>query len=345
MATIRSHAERLLAAQDSEWLREAAADIATAMRARWNVRVEERESFPTRGYGGWCDGMSIAESGIVLYRPTGGRRSRFTLAHELAHIIVESDDEALTWLGDREQVDRDLEQICDVIAAQILIPEWSIERALDGRPPTAAALTRLHNATTASWSACAIAVANRLPCDGFVAIVNRETSTVMFAARSRDTHPYAWTGDNIPKAHVLRGTDPPTTSRSFWPRFNVNEPRPYYVSVECNASFAHAVFAENDLWSVDKLHLPGDDQEDRRYDGTIDCPSCGYKGRTAMYPCTRCHSSTCQRCGKCDCDRANERPRVMCAECTAFVLPHLVEGGYCLDCRRQFGWPDPKNQL
>lgn len=333
MATLKSHAERILAAQEPEWLAEAAADIARAMRARWNLTVEEGQSFRARGHGGWCDGMSISAAGVVVYRSTGGRRFRFTLAHELAHVIVESDDEALTWLGDREDVDRDLEQICDVIASRILIPEGLLDSALGGMPPSAAALRMLHETTTASWSACAIALAGRLPCDGFVAIVNRMTNTVVFSARARDTHPYAWAGDVVPTAHDLRRPDPRSASRSFWPRFNVNEPRPYYVSIEVDGDFAHAVFAENDLWLVEKLHLPARDHGDRRYDGTIDCPSCGYKGRTAMYPCSTCRRPTCQRCGKCDCDRAEEVERVMCENCTLFLLPHLVVGGYCADCR------------
>ena len=277
--------------------------------------------------------MSISAAGVVVYRSTGGRRFRFTLAHELAHVIVESDDEALTWLGDREDVDRDLEQICDVIASRILIPEALLDRALGGMPPSAAALRMLHETTTASWSACAIALAGRLPCDGFVAIVNRMTNTVVFSARARDTHPYAWAGDVVPTAHDLRRPDPRSACRSFWPRFNVNEPRPYYVSIEADGDFAHAVFAENDLWLVEKLHLPARDQGDRRYDGTIDCPSCGYKGRTAMYPCSTCRRPTCQRCGKCDCDRAEEVERVMCENCTLFLPAHLVVGGYCADCR------------
>ena len=259
------------------------------------------------------------------------RRSRFTLAHELAHVIADGDDEVLTWLGDRDDVDRDLEQICDVIAARILIPEWAIDAALEGGSPTAAALTRLHDTTTASWAACAIALANRLPCDGFVALVDRSTNTVMFSARARDTHPYAWKGDVVPTSHALRRTDPPRVSTSFWPRFNVNEPRPYYVSIEVHGDYAQAVFAEHDLWSVAKLHLPARDQEDRRYDGNVDCPSCGYSGRTALFPCSKCKSATCQRCGECDCDR--EPARVMCDECTRFFLPHLVVDGYCADCR------------
>jgi hypothetical protein len=333
MATIKSHAERIFAAQDPEWLEEAAADIAETMRSRWGLLVQESRSFRARGAGGWCDGMSITEAGVVVYRRTGGRRFRFTLAHELAHMLVESDDDCLMWLADRNEVDRDLEQICDVIAAKVLIPDWAVDRALAGGYPSANTLTALHQSTTASWSACAIALAGRLPCDGFVVIANRTTNTVYFSSRARDTHPYAWAGDTIPTSHELRRETPPATCKTWWPRFSKNDPRPYYASIEVSGDFVQAVFVENDLWSVDALHLPSDDQADRRYQGTIDCPSCGYKGRTAFFPCSTCKKPTCQKCHKCGCDRVNELQREMCQYCTRFFPLNQLEDGYCSDCR------------
>lgn len=331
MPTISTEADRLLAAVDPEWLEEASADVEATMQSRWGMTIRASTTFRSRGAGGWCDGMSITDAGIVVYNAIGGRRTRFTLAHELGHAIVEADDDCLMWLGDRDDVDRDLEQLCDVIAARILIPDWAVDGVLAGGPPSAAALSKLHAATEASWTACAIALASRLPCEGFVAIVNRVDNTVFFSARSRDTHPYAWAGDLIPASHELRRPEPRPKSKSFWPRFNVNEPRPYYLSIETTGDWAHAVFADNDLWSVERLHLPARGQEDRRHDGTISCPSCGYSGRTAMYPCSTCKQPTCQRCGKCGCDR--EPKRVMCKSCTLTFQAHLVVDGVCRDCR------------
>lgn len=342
MATITTHAERILAAQEPEWLEEAAGDIENTMRTRWRLTVEPSYSFQSRGAGGWCDGTSITRSGIVMYKPTGGRRDRFTLAHELGHKFVDEDDECLIWLADREDVDRDLEQVCDVIASRILVPPWRLDAVLDGGPPTAQALRRLHDASEASWTCCAIALAGRLPCDGFVSIIDRRHQTVFYSARTGDTRPYAWAGDALPPAHALRRDEIPAKCKSFWPAFNKNEPRSYYLSADTDGDYAHAVFANNDLWNVETLHvgpqpLPSDRgrSERERYEGDVSCPSCGYVGTTALFPCSTCKTATCQRCGKCDCDRKNEMMRVMCTgkDCFSYVLPHLIEDGLCPGCR------------
>lgn len=253
--TITTHAERILAAQDPEWLEEAAGNIEATMRSRWKLTVEPSRSFRSRGAGGWCDGTSITRSGLVLYRPTGSRRDRFTLAHELGHNLVDADEECLIWLGDREDVDRDFEQVCDVIASRILIPGWRLDTVLGGGPPTAQSLRQLYENSEASWSCCAIALAGRLPCDGFVSIIDRRDDTVFFGARTRDTLPYAWAGDPLPPTHPLRREEILSKCKSFWPGFNMNERRTYYMSAEANGDYVHAVFAVNDLWNVEKLHV------------------------------------------------------------------------------------------
>lgn len=340
MPTITTHAERILAAQDPEWLEDAAGNIEATMRSRWKLTVEPSRSFRSRGAGGWCDGTSITRSGIVLYRPTGSRRDRFTLAHELGHNLVDADEECLVWLGDREEVDRDFEQICDVIASRILIPGWRLDAVLGGGPPTAQSLRQLYENSEASWSCCAIALAGRLPCDGFVSIIDRRDDTVFFGARTRDTRPYAWAGDPLPPTHPLRREEIPSKCKSFWPGFNMNERRTYYMSAEANGDYAHAVFAVDDLWNIEKLHVGpkpvrGSRPDPERYEGDISCPLCGYVGTTALFPCGTCKEQTCQRCGRCGCDRMNEFKRVMCAgkNCFSFVLPHLIEEGLCPDCR------------
>lgn len=333
MATTRSEATRLLGSQPEDWVREAAENILHAMTNRWELAVYEKQSFTSRGAGGWCDGMSITSSGIVFYRPTGNRRSAFTLAHELGHNIVESDEACINWLSTQDDLERELEHLCDEIAARILLPRTVIDAALGGEPPSATALARLHDTSQASWSCCAIALAGRLPCDGFIALVDQRSQQVYFSARARDTRPYAWRDDTIPTGHTLRGLHGPIETVSSWPRFNINEPRRYYLSADSNGEWANAVFAENDLWHIEAFHAPQSEPEGSHHTGRLKCQSCGYKGTTRLYPCDTCGEERCQRCEKCQCDREAEKPRVMCAGCTMFVLPHLLDAGLCPDCR------------
>ena len=331
--TISSHAARIVSGLTNEQLEDAHADIRYALEVHWGQTCVAASSMGTRGHGGWCDGMSICSAGVVLYRPTGNRRENFTLAHELGHLLVERDDACMSWLGDQQDPLRAREQVCDSIAARILIPGELVDSVLDGGVPHADSLQLLHDATTASWPACANALAERLPCDGFVALFDNDSETIYYASRARDTHPYAWAGDSLPAGHILGQSPPPRKAVSWWPRFNMNERRRYYVTIHEAGRFTHAVFAADDLWNVEALHVPQADQDDRRYDGAISCPTCGYTGRTAFYPCNTCHTATCQRCGECECDRKARIKTERCAECTTSVLPHLIVDGLCPACR------------
>lgn len=331
--TISSHVTRILAGLTTEQLEDCRVDIRYAIELHWGQTAVAATSMTTRGQGGWCDGMSISSAGVILYRPTGNRRENFTLAHELGHLLVEQDDVCLSWLADQQDPLRTREQLCDGIAARVLIPAGVVDKVLAGGPPNAGCLQRLHDATTASWPACVNALAERLPCDGFVAIIDTYDNTIYYASRARDTYPYAWARDSLPSGHTLAQTPPPNQAVSWWPRYNVNEHRRYYLSAEDAGSFTHAVFAENDLWGVEIFHAPQTDQDDRRYDGSISCRSCGYSGRTALFPCNTCHTDTCQKCGECDCDRRARVKTFRCAECTTSVLPHLIVDGRCPACR------------
>src|SRR5262245_36229040 len=61
------------------------------------------------------------------YRPTASRRENFTLMHELGHHLVESSIECLSWIADQPAPKRVLEQVCDQIAADLLIPAADID--------------------------------------------------------------------------------------------------------------------------------------------------------------------------------------------------------------------------
>jgi IrrE N-terminal-like domain len=331
--TVKSHVVRILAGLTVEQLDDCREDIRYALEAHWSLAIVAAESMTSRGQGGWCDGMSITSAGVVLYRPTGNRRENFTLAHELGHLLVDNDDACMSWLADQPDPLRTREQVCDGIAAHILIPDTIVDAVLEGEPPNAASIERLHVSTSASWPACVNALADRLPCDGFIAIVDNFDATIYYASRTRSTHPYAWARDSVPAGHMLRKSLRPQKAVSWWPRFNVNERRRYYINIGEAGQFTHAVFAADDLWGIEALHIPQPDQDDRRYDGSISCVSCGYSGRTVLYPCSICRTDTCQQCGECACDRRARTKTERCTHCTVSFLPHLIVDGLCPSCR------------
>ena len=313
--------------------RDLSESLAVAIELHFGLAVTPGEAFGTRGAGGWCDGVSIIEGGLILYRPTPSRRENFTLLHELAHHLIASNIDCVSWLADQPEPPRVLEQLCDLVAAEILLPPDEVAAALRHGPPDAPAVVALFEATNASRSACAIAIARKLPCDGFVALIEEGSDEVFFAARNLDTRPYAWRGDPLPAGHPLRRHPPPGRALTWWPTPGGADRREYYMSAATAGGWVFAVFAEGNLFGVPGFHLPQIVEEDRGYDGEITCP-CGYRGKTRWWPCPSCGISQCPRCDECECDRrARREKRVPCRRCYTSVLPHLLIDGLCDGCR------------
>jgi hypothetical protein len=329
--TVTAWARRVLDELDADVRADLADSLATAIELHFGLTVSPAESFGERGGGGWCDGVSIIDSGVILFRPTASRRQNFTLMHELGHHLVDTNVECLTWLADQPDPPRVLEQICDQIAADLLIAADAIDIALAGGPPDAAAVVGLFRDTEASRSACAIAIVHRLPCDGFVVLLEASATEIFFAARARDTRPYAWRGDTIPAGHPLRQNPPPARAKAWWPYPNSGERREYFMSSTTANGWTVAVLAENDLFGVANLHLPQQVEQDRGNDAEITCP-CGYRGKTRMWPCQRCGVPECPRCGECECAR-RDRKLIACTNCFSKVQPFLIIDGLCDQCR------------
>ncbi|WCO67954.1 ImmA/IrrE family metallo-endopeptidase [Iamia majanohamensis] len=329
--TVTAWARRVLDRLDTDVRADLAASCATAIELHFGLTVTPAEAFGERGAGGWCDGVSIIDSGVILYRPTASRRQNFTLMHELGHHLVDANVECLSWLADQPDPSRVLEQLCDQIAADLLITAADVDASHGAAVPDAGVVFELFDRTEASRSACAIAVARKLPCDGFVVLLEEGATEVFFASRARDTRPYAWRGDQIAAGHPLRQMPPPVRTKAWWPYPTGVERREYFMSAATDSGWTVAVFAENDLFGVANLHLPQEANEDRGYDGDITCP-CGYSGKTRWWPCKDCGQSQCPRCGECACARRT-RERVACKSCFVSVMPHLIEDGMCDSCR------------
>jgi hypothetical protein len=331
--SVPRHVDRLLGVIPDAARRDLAESPEIGIQIHFPLTIEAATSFASRGNGGWCDGSSITDAGIILYRPTNSRRENFTLLHELAHHLIASDDACLNWLANRPEPLRELEQLCDQLAGALLIPKDLVDTALAGRPPSATTLDALYDLSQGSRSACAVALAQRLPCDWFIAIIDTTTRTVFFSARARETRPYGWKGDPVPTGHPLRVSPVPERAVTWWP-YPDGEHRQFYLSTLSKQGFVCAMFAEDDLWDVASLHFSDIGRPDRGYHGTIKCPSCGYSGNTRWWPHHVCGEGTCPRCGECGCDRrARQERHGRCRICTVSVLEHLLVDDVCPGCR------------
>lgn len=328
-------ARRLAGGLDPAARHAVAADPAAALEDHFGFEVRAAYSFAERGDGGWCDGVSLSEEGVVLYRPTAHRRENFTLAHELGHHLIDEDDDCLSWLADLDRPGDEIEQLCDAVAGRLLIPDEVSQQAFSGGSPSADGLVDLFDRTRASRMACMTAVVDQLPCDGFMVLVEEGSGEIFYATRARDTRPYAWKGSPIPAGHPLGSDHPPPRCETYWPYppGTQSDRRTYFMTTASSDGWLFAVFAENNLWGVPGLHLTEEVEEDRGYTGTVTCP-CGYRGATRMWPCPTCGISKCPRCDECGCDRRRRQlNQQRCVLCTTVVAAHLLENDVCDACR------------
>lgn len=271
---------------------------------------------------------------MLVYAPTPySDREHFTICHEIGHHLIsqEDDEDILVWFADQpEGAD---EEICDLIAAQLLVHPDDIDAVLDGGGPSGPRVLGLFQSTNASRQVAAIAMAQRLPCEGFVAVIR--DGAVSFAARQGDTRPYAWRGDSLPEHHpVGQLEDGQGTAReSYWPT-PWGEPRRYYLSAKRDGAWTYAVFAEHDLFGAVELHLPEAPRATSADRHSFRCPSCGHTAMLRRWPCPDCHEQECPKCEACGCTRKEAATkRAMCSNCTRFVRADLIIDGLCDGCR------------
>lgn len=332
MSTVNSVAGQLVGKVHSDLRNRFATDPLSALQVDFGLDVVEA-GYPTRrGDGGSCDGLSFLDAETIYFRPTFTDRQYFTLAHELAHFLVERDDDAMDWLTSEPNTGGLLEKVCDAGAGRLLIPDEVI-RTL-GSSPTAQDIVTLANSTHASRSACIVRAAERLPCAGFIALVDPHQQEVFFASRHEDTRPYAWQGSPVPDAHNLRrlSAGQEVKSESWWPLPNDDRVH-YYMNACHDGEWVFAVFSERDLWQITNFHprqeRPGDDRPEL----TLACPDCGFRGSFRGYPCTDCRTPYCPGCQHCECDRRAARSR-LCKSCRLMKAKHLLDdSGICIDCR------------
>jgi hypothetical protein len=329
--------ELALAGMDPE-IRETFADGPKAALRGLGLTARAVDTLGQRGDGGSCDGVSFVQDRVVLYAPTESRRQNFTLAHEAGHFLVEQNDDVMVWLAELKNTDRMLENVCDQIAQELLLPKELIDSTLNGDPPMARNLSDMFWQSSASEQVCAIALANRLKVMGAVVIADRFTCEVTFVS----VHPgnsedwplvYPRKGDQLPGGAVRlplgNMRDDAFSGRIEWTdRYRRTDI--YYTDAVATPKRLHIVLAERDLWGCEPLHVGAGPAVNAAPVIVINC--CGEARQVRGWPCQSCHEPYCPVCGKCVCGRADARA-AMCTKCFMRVAAHLVVNGVCVDCR------------
>jgi hypothetical protein len=320
--TLKLHASRLVAAIPGNIREALTVDAEGALTGLLGINVAPVQQLrDSRGTGGWCDGLSLTTDRVICYAPSpGSRRQNFTLLHELGHLRVSEDDDALDWLADRADPSSDLERLCDAIAAEILLPAPTIIRVLAGNAPGPAHLPQLYKASNASEEVCAIALAVHLPARGAIALIQRHTATVAFAASSGWPPLSIPRGLAVPPRHPLR--DLGTRQRwSGWTtpdlRLAIEEspgrenqapsPQEPLLRAQAEAGPRRTIAVLLDMtrsrqFADECTRVEGESHRGSEQSQVeLICPICGHSAARDHYPCEECGISPCPACGRCRC--------------------------------------------
>ena len=329
-----AEAERLLEQVDTEFLEELADDPAVAVDVLFDVEVTLRPPVP-RGNGCTVDGTYDPgpPPRIAVAIDVAQSRQRFTILHELGHHLIEQD----AYLNDLpiDDAARRDEDICDEIAARVLLPADVVGQTLPAGVFTAKSVAALHGASRASRQACCVAASRRLRLPGCI-ILGLPDGTATFTAHHPAT-PWriargTYQGEDSLLARAARSVT----------RHARGVTRVRFASGNTSGAVHSDAFAADDgwvyqvvvadthsPWERDSKHVitnPWPDPED------IECGHCGEASRVWNAPCRECGDRTCPRCGHCSC-QVGPTPRT-CPGCFLQKPPNQFASGatVCTDC-------------
>ena len=191
------------------------------------------------------------------------------------------------------------------------------------RLPAPGHLQQLYAASRASEEVCAIALAACLPARGAIALIQRRSATVAFAAASGwpplpmprglalpPSHPLRdlgtrqrWSGWTTPDLRLAFNTLPPTAKRS-----SSSFPWTQLLRTQAEAGPRRTIAVLLDITRSGETEKDGP-QAAREPDYTkanapraeLVCQVCGHAGIREHYPCPECGVPPCPACGRCPC--------------------------------------------
>ncbi len=271
-----------------------------------------------------CDGAYFYDQRAICYVATPrSRRENFTVLHEFCHHLVMSDDDLLSELADADAEGGVAveERICDAFAGRILIPDEAVAAVLVGRRPRAADVRALYDATAGSMEACAVRLAERISCEGYVALLDRDRRQVRFASQSGEFD-YVWRrGSPLPIDHPAWGAGADGTyvgeGDVIW---SSRYRKRFWLDTVGAGAIVIAVFSLDRYWPAAGLSLLGEPGVTRStpqvYSGT--CRHCGGPAY-GTWACEVCGDARCRVCKRCGCGAPAPATKT-CTKC------HLTKG-------------------
>lgn len=337
---IDPHAEavRLMTSIDPNYLGELARDpIGTIEVLFEEILISERPPAPP-GEGCAVDGTYLPgpPPRITIASDVAPARRRFTALHELGHHLIEYDEV----LNDLEVADahRRDEDICNEVAASILLPEALVDQWVPAGSFTAEDVSKLYaSVDSPSRMACCVAAVRQLHVPGCV-ILGRADGSAEFIAHQLAT---PW--------RIARGTNQGPESLLV----HAGSSLTHHMQSQTKVRFATGTvsdpvfgdaFDAGDGWVfmvvaadshspwVKSLNFGTPSSGDRTE--PVECPRCDHVFRAWWAPCAKCGDRRCPQCRRCSCEPDAPASR-RCDGCglTKPANQFVGAGIICVDCR------------
>ncbi len=142
---------------------------------------------------------------ILIDQDSPPKRQRFTLAHEVMHVLIQQDDDLLSDLHEAytgQQLEKELEALCNLGAAEMLLPGQLVEAAIARKGQTPRLVPELAELHQVSEEVVIIALAERGPVPSIVLMAGSKPLRVYFSAK----HPRIF--DRVIRGTGFRRDDP-----------------------------------------------------------------------------------------------------------------------------------------
>ncbi|WP_036199714.1 ImmA/IrrE family metallo-endopeptidase [Meiothermus ruber] len=137
---------------------------------------------PEGRFGAWMPGQNH----ILIDQDSPPKRQRFTLAHEVMHILIQQDDDLLSELHEAyagQELEKELEALCNLGAAEMLLPGQAVEAAIAQKGQTPRLIPELAELHQVSEEVVIIALAERGPVPSVVLMAGSKPLRVYFSAK------------------------------------------------------------------------------------------------------------------------------------------------------------------
>jgi Zn-dependent peptidase ImmA (M78 family) len=272
---------------------------------------------------------------IVIGRTNSAGRKSFSLGHEFAHHLIDQDPIVADLLFEAGTRGPALEEdICDAFAAMLLIADDAVDAALGSKGVTAAAVARLFTACNASREACAVAMAQQLHGEGYVAILRQETEagdnylSAQFCARTQNAFPIArgTAQEDHLLNHAVRAGRAQGHARLRFPSGALTDE--YHCDAVHSGGYMFAVFvSESPPWGGLSIRS----SKGGGYE-TSWCDNCSEEFRPVGASCLGCGEYQCPTCRRCSCVAAPAPSARICRSCFLEKPGSKFVGDECFEC-------------